>query len=80
MISSSNAASVTLTPTFGLQAHSNLQLAFGGAFQKDSGGNYVDKSRDFPSLKGDFKFDWSIGSDSLAHVFSADGRYRTDRP
>ena len=63
MINSSNAASVTLTPTFGLQAHSNLQLAFGGAFQKDSGGNYVDKS-DFPSLKGDFEFDWAMSNAS----------------
>ena len=62
-IDSSNAGSVTLTPKFNLQAHSNLQLAFGGAFQKDSGGNYVDKS-DFPSLKADFAFDWAMSNAS----------------
>lgn len=66
-IDGSNAGSVTVTPTFALSAHSNLGLAFGGAFQKDSNGNYVDKSA-FPSLKGDFQFDWTINAGSLANA------------
>ena len=64
-INSATAGTVTLTPTFALDVHSNLQLAFGGAFQKDSGGNYIDASA-FPSLRGDFAFDWKIDSGSLA--------------
>ncbi len=64
-IDSSNAGSVTVTPTFSLHANSNLSLAFGGAFQKDSGGNYVDKSA-FPSLKADLTFNWDIAGSSLA--------------
>ncbi|MBC9882178.1 LEPR-XLL domain-containing protein, partial [Bradyrhizobium sp. INPA01-394B] len=66
-IDGSNAATVTVTPTFKLNAHSNLGLAFGGGFQKDSNGNYVDKSA-FPSLKGDFAFDWNIDANSLANA------------
>ena len=56
-------ASITASPTFSLTAHSNLELAFGGDFEKDQSGNYTDKSQ-FPSIDADLNLDWSIGGSS----------------
>jgi Ca2+-binding RTX toxin-like protein len=53
--------SITADPTFGLNVHSNLALAFGADFQKDQNGNYVDQSK-FPSIDADFALDWTIAS------------------
>ena len=57
-------ASINATPTFKLKVQSNLLVAFGGDFQKDAGGNYIDASK-FPSLSADFMFDWGINGPSL---------------
>ena len=37
-------ASITASPTFSLTAHSNLELAFGGDFEKDQSGNYTTRA------------------------------------
>jgi Ca2+-binding RTX toxin-like protein len=59
MVAIGDLATLSPTPTFNLTAHSNLELAFGGDFEKDQSGNYTDKSQ-FPSIDADLIFDWAI--------------------
>src|SRR5690606_26055008 len=57
-------SSLSATPNFSLNVHSNLAIAFGVDFQMENG-VYTDKS-DFPSITADLILEQTIGGNSIA--------------